>query len=686
MRFYLLFLFFLITFYTQAQQDKKELNNRVFLKEILNNPSEDIPNEYYEMMLQNLEHPIDLNTIDQNQLLSLLLLTDTQIAAFLAYRKSNKLLSINELQAIPHFDLAIINKILPFVYVKEEGLNAQSLYNSIKTTNHILLLRFAQTLETKKGFDPLSKSTAKYLGDPSNLYLRYKMYTSKSISMGFTIEKDPGEIKLYDFTSLHLSIQNKGHWKNITLGDYQLQFGQGVVSSAGFYIGKSSESILPVKRNHIGARSYTSVVEQNFFRGATATYQWKKIDITAFYSNINRDANQIKDPTGKVVSVSSILTTGLHRNNTEIEDKNSLKEINSGADLTYRSEKNNFQLGVTTLHTKFNIPYKRADKPYNEYEFSGTSNHLLSLHYSYLWQNIHFFGEIASSTSGGIGAVNGILASFGKNTDMAFLHRKYDKNFHSFYGNSFSENSRNINEEGIYWGYKQVLDKNWTLSAYVDYFRFPWYRYLQTIKNTDGIGYMARFSYKPNKVFNAYFQYRQENKDENTKMLEYYTDSKGKPKTRDITIIRNRVRSIFNLYSDYDITPNINLQSRISYNVIKFHQQPYTQGFGIAQDINIDYKKWSFAGRLAFYKTDEFDNSVYFYEQDVLYAFSFPGYYKHGLRHYFLVHYKANKTFDFWLKIARSQLFDEKGVFGSGNDEIALPRRTDLKIQARIQF
>ncbi len=698
MRILFLLVIFLLCFYSsQSQQiSLQKLNNRSLLKDILNNPAEDLPSEYYEMMLQNLEHPLELNTVDYNKLSSLLILSEEQIVSFLSYRLNNKLLSVNELQVIPNFDLSTINRLLPFVYVQEEGISAKSISESILSTNHYLLLRYNQTLEQAKGYQPDTSNKNKYLGSPFHFYARYKMYTSKSISAGFTIDKDAGETKWNDFTSFHLSIQNKGHWKNITLGDYQLQFGQGLVSSAGFYLGKSSEPILSVKRNQVGVRPYTSSLEQGFFRGATATYQLGKIDITGFYSQKNKDANQktntIKSPSTqktikvKVDTVTSLLTDGYHRNNSEIEDKNVLKEITYGGDVTYRSEKNNFQLGFITLYSQLNIPYVKAVAPYNEHEFAGKNNLLTSLHYSYLWQNVHFFGEIARSTSGGIGTVNGVLLSLGKNTDMALLYRHYDKNFHSFYANSFVENSRSINEKGIYYGLKQVLNKNWTLSAYVDYFKFPWYRYQQKSKNTDGIGYMARFTYKPNKRFNAYFQYRQENKDENTKIQEAYFDKKGVAKTKDVTVLLNRARSIFNLYSDYDITPNINLQSRVSYNVIKFYGQKFTQGFGIAQDVNLDYKKWSFSGRVAFYNTDSYDNSVYFYEQDVLYAFSFPAYYKHGLRNYWLIHYKANKTFDCWLKISRSDLFDPNGVFGSGQDEIKLPYRHDLKLQARIQF
>lgn len=135
------------------------------------------------------------------------------------------------------------------------------------------MLRYAQILETKKGFtEPDSRSKVRYEGSPFKLYARYKMYSQKDFSLGFTIEKDEGESQLADFKSFHVQFQNKGHWKNSTLGDYQLQVGQGLVSSAGFYIGKGSETVLTTRRNQLGVRPCTSTLENNFFRGASATY------------------------------------------------------------------------------------------------------------------------------------------------------------------------------------------------------------------------------------------------------------------------------------------------------------------------------------------------------------------------------------------------------------------------------
>ncbi|PWK26240.1 hypothetical protein LV89_02721 [Arcicella aurantiaca] len=665
---------------------RKEINIRNFIQDIVGNPDGGVNEDLYESLYQNYLNPIDLNKVNREQLASVYVLSEKQLNSFFSYRlKAGNLLSIYELQAIPDFYLPTIYKLIPFVAVKSDGLSFGTLTDGFAGSNQYLLLRNSQILETKKGFtEPDSRSKVRYEGSPMKLYARYKMYSSKDFSLGFTLEKDEGESQLTDFKSFHLQFQNKGHWKKITLGDYQLQLGQGLISSAGFYIGKGSETVLTTRRNHLGIRPYTSALENNFFRGIAATYQLGKFEITGFYSSLYRDGNIVQDKATNLEYASSLQTSGLHRTASEMADKGSLLEQNIGTDITFRNKENTFQIGFTTLKTNFDKTLQKAEKDYNLYEFSGNSNLLTGLHYSYNYQNFNFFGEIARSSSGGIGAVSGILASLGKRTDFSILFRKYDRDFHSFYANGFSENSRNINETGLYAGIKHALNRKWSVSAYFDYFQFPWYRYLVDKQPTKGFDYLGRLTYQPQKNLQIFFQFKQENKEENTKITETYLD-KGKEKTREITVVRDRTRRVFIGNFDYKISKIWNIQTRTSYSTYQFDGQEFTQGFAIAQDVNADFGKLSLSGRLAFFKTDDYDNRQYFYEQDVLYAFAFPAYYQHGIRHYLMAQYKISRNVDAWLRWARTDLFDE-GIFSSGLEEIPLSHRSEVKMQIRLHF
>lgn len=69
-----------------------------------------------------------------------------------------------------------------------------------------------------------------------------------------------------DFWSIHGMVENYKGFRKIILGDYQLQFGQGLIFGAGFGVGKGSETINALERVNTGAKPYTSVIEGGFLR------------------------------------------------------------------------------------------------------------------------------------------------------------------------------------------------------------------------------------------------------------------------------------------------------------------------------------------------------------------------------------------------------------------------------------
>jgi hypothetical protein len=116
------------------------------------------------------------------------------------------------------------------------------------------------------------------------------------------------------------------------------------------------------------------------------------------------------------------------------------------------------------------------------------------------WQNFNFFGEAARSSSGGFGYITGLVGSLGPKVEWALNLRNYQPNFHTFYGFSFAEGSRTINEKGIYNGLKYIVKKGLEISAFYDSFSFPWLKY-RVDAPSSGYDYQVRLMYKPNKIF-----------------------------------------------------------------------------------------------------------------------------------------------------------------------------------------
>jgi Helix-hairpin-helix motif len=679
----LLLLFLLFNYISRiSAQDypRKNIDFQSFVQNIIGIPTESLN---YEDLLESLSQfyikPINLNTATHAQLASLYLLSDKQINSLLNYRDTaGQMVSIYELQVIEGFDLNTIYKIVPFVTVPEAGLSQNAINNSIENASRYLIVRSANTLEQKKGFSPLKgRETVRYLGSPGGLYIRYKAFHARDISFGFTLEKDDGEAIAWrpskqqygaDFNSIHFQIQNKGNWKSINLGDYTMSFGQGLVLSSGFYLGKGAETILTVRRNSLGLRPYSSVIEQNFFRGAAATYQFGQLELTGYFSNKRRSANLVVDKVTKEEHLSSLDTDGYHRTASELADKNTLTETSLGFNVKWENKAKNFQLEFTDLHTNFSLPLLKAKQPYNIYEFTGKSQQLASLSYSYIINNLNFFGETARSKSGGIGTVNGLLMSVSRKSDFSFVFRNYDRDFHSFYANSFGENSRNINEIGAYIGYKYAPSRQWVSTSSFDYFKFP---YLKFGVNgpSDGIEFLQRIAHNPTKTTHWYLQYRQQRKDYNLKIDK-------------VTEVTNTIRQNLILHFDKKINEFWSVKSNVLTSAYRFVKQKNTYGIALVQDATLDLGKLAFEARIAYFNAVDYDNRLYSYEQDVLYAFSFPAYYGKGYRHYLLTSYKPNRNTVIQLRWARTDLINAE-TYGSGLDEISKPHKSDVKIQVK---
>lgn len=273
--------YFTAPFSASAQQNRPDIDLDAFVQQLMGVQNEDANyDDLYESLLMLYTHPLDLNRATRNELAATYVLSETQLNRFFEHRtKTGKLLTIYELQAIPEFDLTVIWKLLPFVEVRDNGLAADNrpLWKRLATEqNNMLLLRYDQTLERRKGFltDTSDGASApRYAGSPGRWYARYRVSHTGDFSLGFTLEKDAGEASVWqpaarrygaDFLSYHFMLENKGRWKRIAFGDYQLQIGQGLVLSAGFTVGKGAETVETVRRNQLGIRPFTSAMETGF--------------------------------------------------------------------------------------------------------------------------------------------------------------------------------------------------------------------------------------------------------------------------------------------------------------------------------------------------------------------------------------------------------------------------------------
>ena len=590
----------------------------------------------YENYAQLFSHPLNLNKATDKDLRVFAILTDLQINELLGYREKNgNFLSIYELQALPSFDMQTLEKIAPFIVVNDPKAALNKDFVSRLTTSDVYFLsRWEQSFREGSSVDDTDGSNT-FQGSMDKRYHKFRASSLNDYSIGFTLEKDAGE-KIawnpknnqygYDYFSWHAQLSNKGRIKNLIVGDFQSQFGQGLILGSGFGFGKGAETITSIRKSNIGFLPYTSANESGYMHGvALACPINPRLTVSAFWSRTRRDAMISDDTTSS--SFSSIPVAGLHRTSSELQKRKKLVESNSGVVVEYKNKLT--ELGVILNAIEFSLPFIRRPTPYNQFAFSGLRNFDAGLFFSTSFENVSLFGEVANSLGHGYAALIGGITSISRSTDVAMLFRKYDRDYYSFYGNALSENVASQNETGMYWGLKHKINKRYTVSAYVDIFRFPWVKF-GVYQPSTGNEVLGRVQYQPSKKILVFVQWRREQKMKNQTI-------EGPSYQLESAIKHN-----FCLSAEYQLHDNIKLKNR--FQISEVQSSSTTSGMALIQDIVIRKGKWKITGRYAVFDTDDFYNRQYAYENDMLMAFSFPAYQNTGSRRYAMIDYKVSRS------------------------------------------
>lgn len=679
MRFKVTLLLFLICFplivLTQLQQ-------RQFIKTLLDHLAENLPedldlSELEEQLLFFNVHPIDLNHTNENELKSLAFLNPLQISALFTHIQTHgKLIDMLELQQVEGFNHSTIRMLLPFVTVRILNVNEEINFHNLRHLGkHEVLLRAGTLLETPKGFDDLPGS--RYLGSKEKILLKYRYTLANRVSIGFTLEKDAGEYPLWrnatfaDFNSGHLAVSKLGKIEKLVLGDYSLQFGQGLNLWSGLAYGKSPD-VASIATKDIGLKPYTSANEYAFFRGVAAKIKLTdKITSTVFASHRKLDAN-IDTDTMFNRTLSSINQTGLHRTPNEIENRHSLRQQLAGSVIEYQTDF--FTIGAVCYHQKFNHSFVPGKEAYTAYRFSGNKLTNIGFNYHFNYKNTYFFGEFGKSSSGGVANLHGLLTSISNQLSAAFVYRRYARNYHNFYHQAMAEGGDATNESGFYAGLNFSPTKSVSFSFYVDRFQFPWLKF-RIDAPSYGNECLLQLAYVPNKHFKTALRYKDQLKQQNT--------SAEVP----IHFLEDVRKKLFTLSTTWQKNKAIRLENRLEFVHVQKAETASDVGYLICQDVGYSPMSSKLSGniRLAYFYSTSYDSRMYAYEDDVLYAMGFGMYHGKGWRTYLNLKHRLFPPLTVWFRYALF-LYPKAQKIGSGLDEINGHIKSDVKLQLRFQF
>ena len=459
--------------------------------------------------------------------------------------------------------------------------------------------------------------------DPMYAQTRYRFDYRRRIIFGAQLRRPAGGDARSLQYGAYLQLRDIApHLHTLVAGNYQASFGQGLVLAPVFHSGKSAY-VHSVGQATEGLRYYGSV-DGAGLHGAGTTLRWNwgkstRLDVSALYS-----MKRANDSTWQHLV---------------------------GANMTLRHRKLEVQLtAIENIWTDSIRPYTNA--AYNRHYFRGYRQAVIgaSARYNYGWFDA--FCEIATTQNQrwGVGVLAGGRFYPTDGVSLIALYRYYSPWFDNALGYGFSETSRLGDENGGYFGFDVTRWRHWRLNGYADVFYFSGPKYGIPQAGTIGYDAMLETHYiRPNWRIALRLRARQKG-DEATYSTRLQFDWR-----RDAWSLRT--------------TADFNYVNRY--------------GVSLAQDIGYDFQPvpLSLRGRIQFFDARAWENRIYLYEHDVLYAYSIPAVYGFGGRAYVCLKWQIIRQLALYLRVSET-LYDAKWA----NDHTRPKTRTDIHLLLRAKL
>ena len=541
-----------------------------------------------EQLMEIAENPIDLNRTNAEELSQLCWLTDEQIDDILLYQYQHAFVSVYDLQLIHSLKDYDIRNLLPFVEVKGDRLEVKGKDMYFREVFHygkheVTLRADARNIED-------------YENDPMYGKLRYRFDYQKKVQAGLTICRPTGGAWEQMQYGAVVQLQDIGCIKNLSAGNFQANFGQGLVIGSPFKMGKSRWMSSGMNARE-GVRKFTSVGDDyQAFHGIGTTLRLGWAEVSAMYS-----IDQQKDSAWHHLV---------------------------GVNVTGKWKK--LKVGVTAIE--------------NLYSDSTDAQSVVGVNARYNWGRVDLWGEVAATQGKrwGWGGIVGMNFTPISDVNLLALYRYYSPYFDNPYAYTFSEKSRLNDENGFYLGVDVRTFAKWRLAAYVDAFR-------------EGYDAMVQADFIPNQTYDMNWRLRAR-----------------RQVGKDTYALRYRL-----VYRLQDWV----FRTQADANMVKTDGWNY--GVSLLQDVEYHVPTLPIVLQMRAQAFDarEWNNRIYAYENDVLYAYSIPNVYGLGGRFWLNARYKINDTFSLYLRVSETIYQKAWAVEHNKNST-----RTDVHVLLRVKL
>lgn len=624
--------------------------------------------ELYDNLLDLQRNGINVNAATREQLLALPFLSDQQVMDIMEYiYQHGSMKSINELMSIESIDYSTRQLLQDFLYAGDKpDKGFPSMHNIIKYGKNELSL-YTKIPTYKRVGDT---SEGDYLGYPYKFWARYSFSYADNVRVGIVASQDAGEPFFsgvnktgFDQYSGFVQLNGIGRVESLVAGRYSIASGMGLTINSAFSLGKTS-MLQNMGRQRNALRPFTSASENGYLQGAAATIRLSdNLRVTPFLSYRKTDATLNDDGT-----VSSLIYTGYHRSQSEINKKNNTSISVAGADARWTH--GDLSLGATAIYTHLDrtlSPNKTA--VYKRIYPEGSNFFNASLNYSWTHYPFNISGESAINEKGAIATLNTLGWHVSQYVELMGIYRFYSFNYYSLHANSFSEGGKTQNESGIYIGMKWQPRYGLEIMAYTDFAYFAWPRYGA-----------SQSSYANDNVIDCAWKTGSWQFSGRYRLHLRQKDSKSVSGLSWQAEHRLRVGAEWTGYG-WTSKSQLDVSSAPS----SSSNKSVSQGFMLTENIGYTTGKWQIYAGGKYFHTDSYDSRLYSYERAMPHTFSFPAYFGHGIRYSLVATWTPIPSLQFTAKAGVTDYFD-RSTISSGQQQINASSACDIEMGLRWRW
>ena len=231
---------------------------------------------------------------------------------------------------------------------------------------------------------------------------------------------------------------------------------------------------------------------------------------------------------------------------------------------------------------------------------------------------VDIWGEVATSQGErwGVATIAGVRYTPLSDLNLLAIYRYYSPNYNNIYANTLCSWTRIKDEHGGYIGIEYNRFRKWQLSVLGDVWK-------------TGFETMAHADFIPQKDYRMHMRFRAKRKDK-----------------KDTYSLR------WNMVYEVGLWK---MKTQLDGNMVQFHGA-LTYGWSVLQDVEYRFAEVPIVLQIRAQAFDarKWDNRVYIYENDVLYAYAIPFVYGFGGRFWLNARYKINDIFSVYLRVSET--------------------------------